>query len=188
MGTVNGNGIYFYEETDAVSPLHTLLNVAQQSVSDALDSTARVFRVANTAARTAKATGYGASASNPLYVFRADAPAEHQLEYTIDGTNWFTVPAGGSQPYATASGSGSRVFGGATASGVFGITFPAGRFSQIPNVLVSCTNTGLGIWFAAAGTSTTTASVQGFATGGATGLTAPFIWTATQMTAASANG
>lgn len=36
MGTIDSNGIYFYEDTDAVSPLHTLLNVGQQSVSDAL--------------------------------------------------------------------------------------------------------------------------------------------------------
>lgn len=36
MGTIDGNGIYFYEETDSLSPLHTLLNVGQQSVSDAL--------------------------------------------------------------------------------------------------------------------------------------------------------
>lgn len=48
MGTVDERGIYFYEETDAVSPLHTLLNVGQQSVSDAIEdlgaSTTRAWR------------------------------------------------------------------------------------------------------------------------------------------------
>ena len=36
MGTLDSNGVYIYDTTDAVSPLHTLLNVGQQSVSDAL--------------------------------------------------------------------------------------------------------------------------------------------------------
>jgi hypothetical protein len=36
MGTIDDNGIYFYEATDAVSPLHTLLNVGQASVSSAI--------------------------------------------------------------------------------------------------------------------------------------------------------
>src|SRR5665647_576847 len=36
MATTDSNGILFYEDTDAVSPLHTLLNTGQQSVSDAI--------------------------------------------------------------------------------------------------------------------------------------------------------
>ena len=36
MTTTDGKGIIFYEETDPVSPLHTLLNTGQQSISDAL--------------------------------------------------------------------------------------------------------------------------------------------------------
>lgn len=37
MTTTDGNGIVFYEETDPVSPLHTLLNTGQQSVSNAIE-------------------------------------------------------------------------------------------------------------------------------------------------------
>jgi len=36
MATTDSKGILFYEGTDAVSPLHTLLNAGQQSVSNAL--------------------------------------------------------------------------------------------------------------------------------------------------------
>ncbi len=36
MTTVDSNGIVFYETTDPVSPLQTLLNTGQQSVSDAI--------------------------------------------------------------------------------------------------------------------------------------------------------
>src|SRR5665647_1652654 len=36
MATTDSNGILFYEDTDAVSPLHTLLNTGQQSVSNAV--------------------------------------------------------------------------------------------------------------------------------------------------------
>ena len=36
MATIDDNGIVFYEETDPISPIHTLLNTGQQSVSDAI--------------------------------------------------------------------------------------------------------------------------------------------------------
>ena len=36
MGTTDGNGIYFYADTDSVSPLQTTLNVGQTSVTNAI--------------------------------------------------------------------------------------------------------------------------------------------------------
>lgn len=57
MGTTNANGIYFYEDTDAVSPLHTLLNTGQTSVSNALTTfRGRTRVIANRAARPTDAT------------------------------------------------------------------------------------------------------------------------------------
>lgn len=44
MGTSDANGIYFYETTDPVSPLQTLLNTGQQSVSDAFSGRSRLTR------------------------------------------------------------------------------------------------------------------------------------------------
>lgn len=38
MSTIDSNGVLFYEETDPISPIHTLLNTGQQSVSDALSN------------------------------------------------------------------------------------------------------------------------------------------------------
>lgn len=94
MATTDSNGILFYEVTDALSPLQVLLNAGQQSVSDALGATARIFPVANVAARTALAASSSPSPATPLFVFRADAPSGSQLEYTTDGTTWVTLGAG----------------------------------------------------------------------------------------------
>lgn len=38
MTTTNANGIVFLEETDPISPFHTLMNTLQQGTSDALDA------------------------------------------------------------------------------------------------------------------------------------------------------
>lgn len=38
MTTTNSNGIVFLEETDPISPFHTLINTLQQGTSNALDS------------------------------------------------------------------------------------------------------------------------------------------------------
>lgn len=38
MTTTNANGIIFLEESDNISPFHTLINTLQQGTSDALDS------------------------------------------------------------------------------------------------------------------------------------------------------
>jgi hypothetical protein len=111
MGTIDDNGIYFYEDTDAVSPLHTLLNVGQQSISDAFDATARIFPVANVAARTALATAYSPTTSKPLYVHRADAGAAKELEYSTNGSTWTTVPAGYTAPITFAAYLGSETPG-----------------------------------------------------------------------------
>lgn len=37
--------------------------------------------------------GYVPSINRPLFVFRADAPAGREVEYTTNGTTWRTVPA-----------------------------------------------------------------------------------------------
>jgi hypothetical protein len=53
---------------------------------------------ANTTTRAALITALASesitpSSSEPIFVFRADAASGEELEYTIDGTNWLTVPA-----------------------------------------------------------------------------------------------
>lgn len=53
MGTTDSNGIYFYEVTDPVSPLQSLLNVGQQSVSDALTTQNNKYRVVTSGTRPA---------------------------------------------------------------------------------------------------------------------------------------
>jgi hypothetical protein len=94
MTTTNANGIVFVEDTDPISPFQVLLNTLQQGTSDAISSTARVFPVANVPARDALEIDHPPSASSPLFVFRADAGAGRELEYTTDGTTWRTVHSG----------------------------------------------------------------------------------------------
>lgn len=90
MATFDANGILFYEETDAVSPLHTLLNAGQQSVSDAFSGMTRIYVVQNTTEREALVALYPPTTSAPLYVHRVDAGSGRELERTLDGTNWQT--------------------------------------------------------------------------------------------------
>lgn len=94
MGTTDSNGVYFYEETDPATPLHTLLNTGQQSVSNAVDLTTRIFEVANTTERNALVAERSPSDSRPLFVWRADAPSDAKLEVTTDGTTWSWYPLG----------------------------------------------------------------------------------------------
>ena len=106
MGTTDANGVYFYEDTDPVSPLHTLLNLGQTSISTALSNqlaaSSRIYPIANEAARAALVAKYPPSASKPLYAHRANAPVGRELEYTTDGTRWRSVkPAGGQMSGAT---------------------------------------------------------------------------------------
>lgn len=117
MATTDSNGILFYEVTDSVSPLQVLLNSGQQSISDALNTTARIFPVASIAARNALSTTYGPTASKPLYVNRADAVSGRQTEYTVNGTEWIIIPAGYTSITAFTS------YTGADAPGTFGSSF-----------------------------------------------------------------
>lgn len=94
-----------------------------------------------------------------------------------DGTGWRAVGT----PYAMASGSGSNG-AGATAT----ITFPAGRFSQPPNITGSTTG-GLVRVFQVISRTSTSAVVGGFDLGG-NAVAASWTWVAVQMTPSAANG
>lgn len=59
-----------------------------------------IVPVANVAARTALVAAVTPSVAEPLYVFRADAPAGLQLEMTTDGTAWAAMTQGPFMPYA----------------------------------------------------------------------------------------
>lgn len=88
MTTTDANGIVRYTTSDPVSPLHTLLNLGMQSVSDAVTNQTTIHPVANIAARTALASTYAPTTSRPLYVDRADALEGARLEVSTNGVNW----------------------------------------------------------------------------------------------------
>lgn len=90
MPTSDSNGLPVFNETDA-TVLHTMLNTLGSGVSNWFNGTPRFKRVANTTERTALVAAIGAvniTPDNPLLVWRADAAAGLQLEYTTNGTNW----------------------------------------------------------------------------------------------------
>ena len=93
MATIDSNGVLFYQDSDNFTPPASL-NLAQSNLSDLLGATPRFKRVANTAARSALVTSIGLAnitPDNPLLVWRADATAGLQLEYTTNGTTWETL-------------------------------------------------------------------------------------------------
>lgn len=91
MTTTDANGIIFLEETDAISPFHTLINALQQGTSDAISAGVRIVKVANTTERAAAVSANTPSTSSPVFVWRTDAGEGRQLEYTVNGTTWYTV-------------------------------------------------------------------------------------------------
>jgi hypothetical protein len=117
MATTDDNGILFYEDTDAVSPLDTMLNAGQQSISDAFSAAARIFPVANTGERDALTAG--STVDNPRYIDFTGV-----LWSCNDETNWRRVAD--FARYST-----TEVANG---SGIFTATWPTGRFTQAPLV------------------------------------------------------
>lgn len=86
MTTTDSNGIVRYQTTDPVSPLHTLLNLGMQSVSDAITPiNGRTFK-------TVTSTTRPASPAVGLRIWETDT----QQERTWNGTSW--VWSGGVKP------------------------------------------------------------------------------------------
>lgn len=90
MATIDSNGVLFYQDSDNFTPPASL-NLAQSNLSSLLGESPRFKKVANTTARTALVSSIGLAnitPASPLLVWRADAAAGSQLEYTTNGTTW----------------------------------------------------------------------------------------------------
>lgn len=86
MTTTDSNGLIQYQTTDNVVPLQTAFNGLSSSVSTALNSTVRTFKVASDAERNALATSRPPTASNPLLVFNsASGKGYHEIN---TGSGW----------------------------------------------------------------------------------------------------
>ena len=93
MATIDSNGVLFYQDSDNFTPPASL-NLAQANLSSLLGESPRFKRVANTTERSALVTSIGLAnitLDNPLLVWRADAAAGLQLEYTTNGSTWRTI-------------------------------------------------------------------------------------------------
>lgn len=137
-------------------------------------TTARAQLITDLAALTPAITP---SASNPVFVFRADARAGSELEYTTDGTTWRAVNAQSIQidegtvtVSTNSSGAGSQA-----------ATFEAGLFAQAPTV-VAAINTGAGAWSNAIVrvTQTTTGGFLAVVTNGEASSSVSVNWIAVQ--------
>lgn len=101
MGSTDANGVFFYDENDIVSPIHTALNTAQSNLTNTVIPGLRDMGIryaANETARAALVAQYAPTAARPLYVFRDNAPAGAELEFTQNGTTWTTI--GSPPPFA----------------------------------------------------------------------------------------
>lgn len=116
----NGIGAQYPTGSDEFAPHLDIEGLADSLVGRV------VVPVANATAAGAVAAAVAPSASNPLYVHRADAKAGSRLEVTEDGTTWRAV---GSAMWASEQ-TAPNVAGGATTNVTF--NFPAGLFTTPP--------------------------------------------------------
>ena len=91
MGSITIQGIYEYDFTDSqIGPI--LLNRQSAALTALQTGRAATVKVANVTQRAAALAAHGTpSTSNPLIVFRANAGAGRELEYTTDGSTWRTI-------------------------------------------------------------------------------------------------
>lgn len=87
MGTTDANGIYFYDDTDG-APTPPVLNVGQQSVSDALSNLGAYHVVENVSERNAYLLSNPATATMPRLFYRVDAGAGFNWEWTANGVTF----------------------------------------------------------------------------------------------------
>lgn len=89
MGTTDELGIYYYADTDG-APTASLLNVGQQSVSNALSNLGTYRSVASDAEQAILVDAFAPSPTKPLLIYRQDYQAARAWRWTIDGTTWRT--------------------------------------------------------------------------------------------------
>jgi len=170
------------QSTDAIAPLATMLGNMMDSVQTALTNRDKsmYLRFATKAAMDATP---GTSVGQHAYVY-GDSTTAYNREYRWNGSAW-GMPIG--VPFATAAGTGTwPTVGSGASTGNITVTFPTGRFTVAPIVVVSPDNSRL---TGAAGLITTTNFGANF--GNYSGLTAgtgSFSWYAVQMTPTTAAG
>lgn len=83
-------GIYYPDAATNITPQHTVLATMASSIDTILADDTQIHRVANTTARAALASSFSPTTAKPLFVWRADADAGRQLEYTKNGSTWYS--------------------------------------------------------------------------------------------------
>lgn len=90
MGSLNEQGAYIYDESDQISPIHTLLNLGSTAAGEMVARVhehALIMPVANQSERDAYYASEGpGTATKPLYVDRADLNTVERN----NGTGWKT--------------------------------------------------------------------------------------------------
>lgn len=107
------------------------------SVNDAIPVANATERATKLAELAGLADPIVPAAGAPLFFFRADAGEGLELEYTIDGTTFNTVPASPSTPKRMAAGKTTITPSGTDTQTSRAIAFPSGRFTSAPVVVVT---------------------------------------------------
>lgn len=112
----------------------------------------------------------------------ADPTAANNGDYYWNGSSWLPI---GLFAVSAGQASTSDISNGQTKS--VNITFPSGRFSQVPRVVATCNNSRITIGIASTSTTGATLNFSNFSGGAASGSVTGD-WHAMQMSSASANG
>lgn len=159
-----------------VSPLENLFNVPE--AASAAQFAVRQIKSYKWASQSAQNAQTGMAAGDIGY--RTDKKADHQY----DGAAWIPTQA------VFASAVGSTVTGAiisALGSQTVTITFPSGRFTQIPAVFANTNNSRLNVSWGTVSTTGATIVVGNWSNGAAPAAI-PVVWQAIQMFSAATNG
>lgn len=173
-------GLVVPAKGDPIVPFRNPFNNLAESMATALDSL-QTYSFPRYATRSAlPSTGNLARQHATVY---ADPTAGNNGDYYWNGTAWVLIgvfaEAAGTATYSSNIGNG--------ASGSTTITFPTGRFTQIPNVTATTSQSRLTV--AVSGKSLTGATITWSNwSGGTANASFTADWQAKQMTLASAAG
>lgn len=178
MATTDANGQVFYGPTDPIEPIQSLFNGISTAVSSRLGSDVQIRRVANVAGRTAAVASRSSrpiSVSDPLIVWREDAPEMARMEYTTNGTTWYVYGDNRRNPYIICGGGDIAMTG---VTGTFTVNIPSvpSQITVWPYFFIGGASANYGSTFVPSVQNRNTVLVR--YVGGQDGITVPYQWNA----------
>jgi len=175
MGTT-ASGVWYLDPNGSIDPIESVFSTMASSIENAFGTGyVRTAIATSVTDRNAQATAYGPTNSRPFMVWRTDATAGRNIEFTTDGTNWSII-----QNTRTAMGKvTATIASGQKDSPVVNLTFPSGLFSSVPSLQATCVASGA-VWATTGSITTSSAAIRIHSAAAVSGAyTADVHWTAT---------